>query len=154
MSCESNRQLGCAGRRYGGAQRHGVSSCLLNLPSPSGFVCRLLVASRQPACEFEPDPVMKPSFPLDAKSILDLQRTAGNQCVVRLLRKRSRPKAVIVPEVLPETLPQPPPALTFADRSIHLAWWQPAVTVLGGLAGYVVGRLTFPASPFAAIAAG
>jgi len=44
---------------------------------------------------------MKRQPPLDAKAILDLQRTAGNQYVIRLLRKRRRRAC---PEVVPEPI--------------------------------------------------
>lgn len=93
---------------------------------------------------------MKPIVPLDPKTILDLQRTAGNQHVLRLLRKRpSRdvtatlepvPEAVaaIVPEVIPPIV-----------RSRAYIWWELAAAVLFAVAGYEITRWTWPSLPLA-----
>jgi hypothetical protein len=98
--------------------------------------------------------------PLDAKSILDLQRTAGNQHVVRLLRPRTRralPEPVVEPVLEPVVVPEPepPPVLLVPAPRRSVARWQYAVALVAGFGGYEGALLAFPALPFAgAIAAG
>jgi len=104
--------------------------------------------------------VMKRPFPFDSKTILDLQRTAGNQYVAGLLRPSRKHTAVSEPDTVevvePEVLPREEPEAVTAAPHVETARltpppaaphfiWPIVIGVLAALCVYVALWLAFPA---------
>jgi hypothetical protein len=92
---------------------------------------------------------MKPTVPLDPKSILALQRTAGNQHVLQLLRKRANRDVSATLEPVPELAEIVAEVTPPIARSRANIWWEFAAALLFAVAGYEIARRTWPLLPLA-----